>query len=134
MASDLNTVGIVGRATRDAELHGGLLAVRLAFTTRTRGQGSDEWTDKPNYVDVVVAGKRAASLEQYITKGARIGVTGHLEWREWTTGDGERRQTLQIFATDVQLLGGTEQRAQASQAQPEPRPQSQPIDDDDIPF
>lgn len=140
MASDMNTVNLVGRCARDPELKaaGGtsVLNIRLAFTTQRKD--GDRWEDQPNYVDVVTFGRRAEALAGLLTKGDRIGITGRLSWREWETRDGGKRQSIDIMANDVQLLGSPRDRQQAAPANDLPVAPApvQPVPDatDDIPF
>ena len=139
MASDMNTVNLVGRCARDPELKaaGGtsVLNIRLAFTTQRKD--GDRWEDQPNYVDVVTFGRRAEALAGLLTKGDRIGITGRLSWREWETRDGGKRQSIDVMANDVQLLGSPRDRQQApaNDLPTAPAPvQPVPAADDDIPF
>ena len=134
MASDMNTVNLIGNLTRDPEVRQtasgtDIASLRLAFNTRSN-QGGD-WGDKSNYIDVTVFGRQVPSIEQYLEKGKKVGVTGRLEWREWETKDGQKRQMIEIVASDVQFLtplSGTE-------ATPQPKGNDLPVDgDEDIPF
>ena len=132
MAADINTVTLVGRLARDAELKSTgttpVLRIRLAFTS-SRKVG-DGWEDAPNYVDVVTFGRQAETLSPMMHKGDRIGVTGRLSWREWESDNG-KRQTIEVVADRVQLLTPKGDRPQAVAAAPVvPVPTST----DDIPF
>lgn len=122
MASDLNSVTIVGRLTRDAEQRQAgetsIQSMRLAYSTRKKVNG--EWGDVSGYVDVTLFGREG--LAQYLTRGTRIGVTGRLAWREWEK-DGVKRQSTEIVANDVQLLD--------SKGDTKPREYPAPVDDDD---
>lgn len=134
MAADMNSVNLVGRLARDAELRNtgstSVLSIRLAFTTQRKV--GDTWEDMPNYVDVVTFGRRAESLSAIIAKGDRIGITGRLSWREWETKDGGKRQAIEIVADALQLLGAPKARDAAPVA---PAPvQPVPAADDEIPF
>lgn len=143
MAADTNTVALVGRPTKDAELRhtsGGtsVLNIRLAFSTRQKR--GEEWADKSNFVDVTVFGNRAESLAQYVTKGQRIAVSGRLEWSEWEA-DGGKRQKLEIVANEIQLLGDGKERnggAQGSSNASDLPTHTEPVTharaDRDIPF
>jgi single-strand DNA-binding protein len=138
MAEDLNSVTIVGRPTRDAELattSGGtsVLKIRLAVNGRKKDEAGN-WVDTPNFFDVSLWGTRADALAPYIVKGKRIGVTGSLRWREWNAADGSgKRQAVEINATNVQFLDKRdEQQAQADGGDvPDFAPSH---GDDDIPF
>jgi single-strand DNA-binding protein len=39
-------------------------------------------------------------------RGKRVAVDGRLEWREWETAEGLKRQTVDIVAESVQFLDG----------------------------
>lgn len=135
MAADMNSVNLVGRLARDSELRNtgntSVLTMRLAFTT-SRKVG-DSWEDAPNYVDVVTFGRRAESLSTIIGKGDRIGITGRLSWREWEAKDGSgKRQSIEVVADTVQLLGAPKAREAAPPAPAPVHPVA--TTDDDIPF
>ncbi len=141
MAADANIVWLVGRPTRDPEMRGAannVAAIRLAVTSRTK-QG-EEWGDKSNFFDVAAFGRTAEFVEKYVTKGRRIGIEGRLDWREWETDDGGKRQAVQVIANQVFFLdskrdedGGGGARATDDLA-PRGRPAAAADDDDDIPF
>lgn len=139
MASDMNTVNLVGRCARTPELKAAgttsILNIRLAFTTQRKA--GDTWEDMPNYVDVVTFGRRAEVLSTMLDKGDRIGITGRLSWREWETNDGGKRQSLEVVANDIHLLGAPRARedAQPGDLPIAPAP-VQPVltADDDVPF
>ena len=119
MASDINTVALVGRLTAKPELKGAnnnVLPLRLAFTTR--GKVGDEWQDQSNYVDAVLYGRQAEVLAGMLDKGSRIAVTGELRWQEWTARDGEKRSRVQIQVRDCQLLSNTQPKGSAPGASP----------------
>ena len=107
MPADLNTVGLVGRLTRDPELRytaagEAVCGLRLAVSTRTRS--GEDWEDRPNFFDVSVWGRNGEAAAEHLAKGRRIGVAGRLTWREWKTDDGSRREAVQIVASSVQYL------------------------------
>lgn len=147
MAQDINVVSLVGRLTRDAEARttaGGtpVTGMRLAFSTREKT--GESWGDKSNYIDVTLWNREG--LTQYLVKGARIGVAGRLQWREWTANDGTKRQTVEVVAQDVQLLdskqdGGAQPAQAAHSEMPYTPPRHARVeggggggDDDSIPF
>ena len=108
MAS-INSVVLVGNLTRDPELRHtpsgtAVCSLRLAVNTR-RKDASGQWTEKPNYFDIVVWGQQGENCAQYLAKGRQVGVQGRLEWREWEGQDGSKRQAVEIVAETVQFLG-----------------------------
>jgi single-strand DNA-binding protein len=132
----MNTVNLIGNLTRDPELRQtasgtSVCSMRLAFNTRSNQGG--EWADKANYIDITVWGRQADLVAEYLTKGKKVGVTGRLEWREWETKDGSKRQSHEIVATDVEFLTPVGEVVAAAAAAP--KGNDLPADDDDgIPF
>ena len=78
--------------------------LRLAVNTRRKDNATGEWMDKPNYFDVTVWGRQGENAAQYLSKGRPIALDGRLEWREWQDKDGNKRQSVEIVADNVQFL------------------------------
>ena len=79
--------------------------LRLAVNTRRKDE-TGQWVDKPNYFDITVWGNQGERCAQYLAKGRPVGVDGRLEWREWETPEGNKRQAVEVVADSVQFLGG----------------------------
>jgi single-strand DNA-binding protein len=106
----INRVVLVGNLTRDPELRHtpsgtAVCNLRLAVNTRRKDE-TGQWVDKPNYFDITVWGNQGERCAQYLTKGRPVAVDGRLEWREWETPEGNKRQAVDIVADTVQFLGG----------------------------
>jgi single-strand DNA-binding protein len=106
----INRVVLVGNLTRDPELRHtpsgtAVCNLRLAVNTRRKDE-TGQWVDKPNYFDVTVWGNQGERCAQYLSKGRPVAVDGRLEWREWETPEGNKRQAVDIVADTVQFLGG----------------------------
>jgi single-strand DNA-binding protein len=148
MASSINRVVVSGNLTRDPETRSTgsgqtVCSLRLACNGRRRNQQTQEWEDVPNYFDVSVWGAQGENCQRYLSKGRGVAVDGHLQWREWTDGEGNKRQAVDIVAENVQFLGGGNGASASSSAQSGSTADS-PVDagdfggptgaDDDIPF
>jgi single-strand DNA-binding protein len=73
---------------------------------------------------------------RYLAKGRAVAVDGRLEWREWTTDNGDKRQRVEVVADTVQFLGGPVNDSPADDSA-EPVAVATPSaagDDEDIPF
>ena len=110
MAANINRVVLVGNLTRDPELRHtpsgtAVCNLRLAVNTRRKDE-TGQWVDKPNYFDITVWGNQGERCAQYLSKGRPVAVDGRLEWREWETPEGNKRQAVDIVADTVQFLGG----------------------------
>ena len=144
MAANINRVVISGNLTKDPELRtlpSGFSICSMRIATNTRKKEGESWVDKPNYFDVTVFGRLGETCNQYLSKGRGVLVDGRLEWREWTTNEGQKRQAVEIVAENVEFKGGGQggngngggqsdasySSAPAQDAAPAPA-------DDDIPF
>ena len=106
----VNKVILVGNLGRDAELRytpGGAAVATLNMAT------TEVWTDKggqrqekTEWHRVVLWGKTAESLNEYLTKGKQVYVEGRLQTRQWDDKDGNKRYTTEIRGDRVVLLGG----------------------------
>ena len=106
--SDLNRVTLVGRLTRDPEVRytsGGMPIVNLglAVNGKKKDPASGQWTEVPNFFDVVMFGDRFEKLATHLEKGRRIGIDGSLRWSSWET-DGQKRSKVEIVADELQFL------------------------------
>jgi single-strand DNA-binding protein len=116
-ASNINRVVLTGNLTRDPELRSlpsgmSVCSLRIAVNTRRKGSSGD-WEDKPNYFDVTVWGAQGENCARYLAKGRPVALDGRLEWREWESQDGGKRQAVDIIADTVQFLGGRDEGAPA---------------------
>ena len=154
-ASNLNVVVITGNLTRDPELRSlpsgtSVCELRVAVNTRRKNGGTGEWEDRPNYFDVKVWGAQGENCHRFLAKGRPVGVQGRLEWREWETQEGQKRQAVDIIAESVQFLGGRDEASGGGftasvgsrsdvpvderDYQPAAAPEGAAMGDDDIPF
>lgn len=109
-ASNINRVIVTGNLTRDPELRStpsgtSVCSLRVAVNSRRKDGQTGEWVDKPNYFDVTVWGAQGENCSNYLSKGRPVAVDGRLNWREWESQDGNKRQSIDIIAESVQFLG-----------------------------
>ncbi len=144
----VNKVILVGNLGRDAELRytpgGAAIATLNMATTEVWNDKQGQRQEKTEWHRVVLWGKQAESLTEYLTKGKQIYVEGRLQTRQWDDKDGNKRYTTEIRGDRVVLLsGGGGGRGQMSRASagddmgghaPGPDGPSEPLTDDDIPF
>jgi single-strand DNA-binding protein len=149
----VNKAILVGNLGRDAEMRftsGGtpVATVSLATTERFNDREGNKKEDT-QWHRIVIWGKTAESLHEYLTKGKQIYVEGRIQTREWTDKEGKPAKTTEIRADKIVLLGGGgggEGRAGGGGGRGRERyadagepatPDHAPIDaphDDDIPF
>ena len=110
-ASNINRVIITGNLTSDPELRSlpsgmSVCKLRVAVNTRRKDNATGEWADKPNFFDVTVWGAQGENSARYLSKGRPVAIDGRLEWREWQSQSGEKREALEVIADNIQFLGG----------------------------
>ncbi len=141
----VNKVILVGNLGRDAELRytpgGAAVATLNLATTEVWNDRNNQRQEKTEWHRVILWGKQAESLQEYLTKGKQIYVEGRIQTRQWDDKDGNKRYTTEIKADRITLLGGGGGRgggidrgmAPASTGSADESPM-EPITDDDIPF
>ena len=118
MANDINVVVLVGRLVRDSEFKtttSGSSVCRFSIAVNRRKKSGDSWEDEVNYFDVVLWGKSAENLHKYLDKGRQVSIEGELRQNRWEQ-DGQTRSKVEIFANNVQLIGGNQQSGNAPAA------------------
>ena len=131
----MNNVNLIGRLTRDAELKytgGGLAIASFSLAVNQRKRQGDKWVDEAHYFDCTLFGKQAESLQQYLTRGKQVGITGRLQQERWER-DGQKRSKVSIVVNELDLLGGQETRQEQRSEAPE-RFEGDSFDDEKIPF
>jgi single-strand DNA-binding protein len=112
---DINSVTLVGRLTRDAELKATSNGkVLCAFSI-----ASTLWKDKSGFFDCSLFGKLAEAVNQYLTKGKQVIIKGSLDYQSWEK-DGQKRSKVAIMVDDLQLVGSKSDAAPSQPAQPAP--------------
>ena len=85
--------------------------LRVACNTSWRNKDTGEIDERPNFFDVTVFGASGEACARFLAKGRPVAVDGRLEWHEWETAEGERRQAVGIVADSVQFLAARQRGA-----------------------
>lgn len=107
MARSINQVILMGNLTRDPELRQtpsgqSVCSFSLALN-RSYKDGSGEWQEATDYIDIVAWATLAERISQYLTKGRRCLVVGRLQSRSWEQ-EGQKRSKVEVLANDVTFL------------------------------
>ena len=143
MAS-VNKVILIGNLGRDPEVRytqgGSAVANFTMATTDTWQDQAGEKKERTEWHRIVVWGKQAEIVGEYLRKGRPVYVEGSLQTREWTDREGNKRYTTEVRAQRIQFLGRPDDRgaaAAAPAASAPPEEAGEPsggYSDDDIPF
>lgn len=145
MAS-LNKVCLMGNCGRDPEVRympngKAATSISIATTSKRKDKTSGEVAEDTQWHRVQFFERLAEIVGEYVKKGSPLYIEGRLKYGKYTDKDGIERNTCDIVATELQLLGGKQeggQRQAAPAAAPRaaaPKPSSGfAVMDDDIPF
>jgi len=106
----LNKVMLIGNLGRDPEVRytssGAPVAnFTMATTDRWNDSATGEKKERTEWHRIVVWGKQAEIVGEYMRKGKQVYVEGTLQTREWTDREGNKRYTTEVRAQRVQMLG-----------------------------
>ena len=137
----INKVLLLGNLGRDPELRSTpkgtkVLNFSLATSRRWKDRETEEVHDETDWHRIVVWGRQAEVLSEYLKKGSQVHVEGRLQTRSWSDNDGAKRYTTEIVASRIQMLGRPDDRRTPDPVDvPEPPAEAaEPDGNDDIPF
>lgn len=140
--SSVNTVVLVGRLTRDAELKytpSGSAVCEFSLAIDRAGDKVDGEI-QAGFFDVQLWGDSAERVADWLVKGKLVGVTGQLKHHRWEAADGAKRSKVEVMTFRVELLGSkSDNPTTADPNVDEPGPEGgsdfgAPDSDKDIPF
>ncbi len=106
----VNKAILIGNLGKDPELR--YLPSGQAVSTFSLAT-TEKWTDKAGqrqerteWHNIVVYGKTAEIVNQYLKKGRSAYVEGRITTRSWDDRDGNKKYKTEIVANTVQFLGG----------------------------
>lgn len=147
----INNVTLIGRLTKDVELkytpaNQAVAQFTLAVNRTFKNANGERESD---FINCVIWRKSAENFANFVKKGALIGITGHIQTRNYENAQGQRVYVTEVIAENFQMLESRNQQQGQQQAQPQSsstRPDfgrdSDPVSngtplnlsDDDLPF
>ena len=119
----VNKATLVGNLGKDPELKytqsGSAIAnFSIATTESWKNKQTGEYENKSEWHNIVVFGKFAELVGQYIKKGAKVYIEGKLQTnsRDDATS-GPKRYKTEIIASDIQMLDKNDQQGQGAPQQ-----------------
>jgi single-strand DNA-binding protein len=127
----LNRVILVGNLGGDAELKvlesdNAVASFNLATSERWTDKISGDRKEKTDWHRIVVWGKQATALAEYLVKGKQVLVEGSLATRSYDDKHGERKYVTEVKARSIVLLGSRTDEGET--------PRDPVVTADDIPF
>lgn len=121
----MNRVILIGRITKDPEVRftpgTGTAVTNITIAVDRYNPKSEK--READFIPVVVWGKQAEAVANYITKGKLIGISGRLQQRAYLDKSQNKKYVIEVVADEVQFLewGDTNQFMTK-------------VEDDDVPF
>ena len=109
--SKATVIGNLGRDPETRYTPSGAMNVRFSVATNRKFRDSSgQEQERTTWFRVTAWGKLAETLDNltqqgYLAKGRQVYVEGRLEAQEYTDQNGVNRTTLEVSATEFQLLG-----------------------------
>lgn len=158
----MNKAILIGRLTKDPEIRYSQSGVAVCnFTVAIDRKYNDQNGNKQtDFLNCVAWRERAEFIDNYFTKGRRIGVEGTIQTRDYQAQDGTKRYVTEILVESVEFVDSNPNSQNGNvntdtayhsqpQAQTRPAPTAQPTyqqtrmdssgfydtgDDDQLPF
>lgn len=141
----LNKVFLIGRLTKDPEVHylnnGDALCNFGLATSEKWKTKTGESVEKTEFHNITMYRRLTEIAGQYLKKGSQVYLEGKIQTRKYTDKNGVERTAYDIIVNEMKMLGGgnSEQQAQA-ETPTSPRRQAPAAtvngsdESDDIPF
>ncbi len=137
-------IGHLGKTPEIRHLEGGNIVgnFSLATSKKFKDKKSGEVKSATEWHNVVVWGKLAEICEKYLEKGAKVFIEGEIRTRSYEDSEKKKRYVTEIYATNMEMLGGKSEgngnTSAASEAKVEQQAEvideSFPPMEDDLPF
>jgi single-strand DNA-binding protein len=105
----VNKAILIGNLGKDPELKylpsGQAVANFSLATTERRTDKNGQRQERTEWHNIVVYGKTAEVVNQYLKKGRSAYIEGRITTRSWDDRDGNKKYRTEIVANTVQFLG-----------------------------
>ena len=128
---------LIGHLGRDPEVRytpEGLAVANfsVAATEKIKGEDRTQW------FRITAFGKLGEICGEFLSKGRQVYIEGRLQTSEWEDREGNKRFTVEVIASQMQMLGtrdsSSTHRPPAGAGVSEQSPENDAPHDDDIPF
>jgi len=101
----MNLVTLVGRLARDMELRSTNTGKAVGnFSVAVDRRFKKDGQPTADFFNVVTWGKQAELIDQYLSKGDRIALSGRLQTREYQAKDGSNRYITEVVLESFDFI------------------------------
>ena len=136
----VNKAVLIGRLGKDPELRytqSGTGVANFSLATDRSWKGEDGQKQRETtWHNIVVWGKRAEVVKEYLTKGQQIYIEGRIVNRSYDDKEGNKKYISEVVLEDFAFLGGDKQvREEETDETPElPVEEEEEVEEDGLPF
>lgn len=133
----MNKIFLIGNLTGDPDYSvssSGVPMCRFTVAVNRRYTGASE-ERSADFFRITTFRKTAENCSSFLAKGRKVGVTGSIQINEYTDKEGNRRQSVDVTADEVEFLTPKGEGAEPSHAAPRRSGSTlEPVTDDSLPF
>lgn len=109
----MNKVFLIGRLTADPVLrytstNVAVASFSLAVASNRKNEGGEREAD---FINIVVWKKQAENVKNYLFKGSKVAIDGHIQTRGYDDQNGVRKHVTEVVAENVEFLDNKKQNA-----------------------
>ncbi len=91
--------------------------ISVAVTESWKDKATGDKKENTQWFRVNAFGKLAEIIGQYVNKGDPVMITGKMQSRKYTGKDGTEKESWELRANELQMLGGKRDQPEATPAQ-----------------
>lgn len=115
----VNEVILIGNVGKDPEIHafdsGSKVAKFSLATTKNYKNKSGEKVADTSWHNIVIWGKLADIVEQFVKKGSKLYLKGEIQYGSYDDKDGNKKYTTDINCFNMQMLDSKPTSAESEQ-------------------
>jgi single-strand DNA-binding protein len=90
--------------------------------------------EKTGWIKIVCFGRLAEVANEYLSKGARIGVAGSLDQQQWQSEEGYSKSAFRLLANAIEFIKIDQETEEEEENEHENAPEKVNAEEEEIPF
>ncbi len=133
----MNKLIIIGNLTADPDYQvtaSGVPMCRFTVAVNRRRPATQEGERDVDFFRVTTFRKTAENCASFLAKGRKVCVIGPVQINDYTDKEGNKRQSVDVTADDVEFLTPKSESDGPAPAAPKKTATLEPVSDDTLPF
>lgn len=111
----VNKVILVGNLGKDPETRafddGQVTKLSVATGAKAYQRNGKELPERTDWHNVILTGPAALTANEFLRKGDKVFIEGSIRYRQYTDRDGEKKNSTEIMAIRMEMLGSKDKEA-----------------------